>query len=252
MFGTMCKPLHAGMAARNGQYAALLAKRGFSARPDGVECSQGFADTQSPVTAIDGVLDDFGERFHTRDMLFKYHAACYGTHASIEALSRLRDAHDIDIDDVARIEIRVPTRNLKVCNLPEPRTGLEAKFSLRQVSAMALAGETTADIARFNDGVCAEPRLAGLRHKTQVTGDADLARGTSDVIVSMKDGVVYRQFGDVSVPSKDLDNQGRRLESKFITLASPVIGNEKALEIVALVQKLEQLDSLDALLQRCH
>ncbi len=252
MFGTMCKPLHAGMAARNGQYAALLAKRGFSARPDGVECSQGFGDTQSPVAAIDGVLDDFGERFHTRDMLFKYHAACYGTHASIEALSRLRDAHDIDIDDVARIEIRVPTRNLKVCNLPEPRTGLEAKFSLRQVSAMALAGETTADIARFNDGVCADPRLAGLRHKTQVAGDADLARGTSDVIVSMKDGVVYREFGDVSVPSKDLDNQGRRLESKFITLASPVVGNEKALEIVALVQKLEQLDSLDALLQRCH
>ena len=68
----------------------------------------------------------------------------------------------------------------------------------------------------------------------------------------MKDGVVYREFGDVSAPNKDLDNQGRRLESKFTTLASPVIGNDKALEIVALVQKLEQLDSLDALLQRCQ
>ena len=252
MFGTMCKPLHAGMASRNGQYAALLAKRGFSARPDGVECDQGFADTQSPVAEAEGVLDAFGERFHTRDMLFKYHAACYGTHASIEALSRLRDSHGIDIENIAKVEIRVPTRNLKVCNLLEPRTGLEAKFSLRQVSAMALAGEATADIASYNDRVCADPRLVELRHKTQVVAGADLARGTSEVIVSMKDGVVYREFGNVSVPSKDLDNQGRRLESKFVTLASPVIGDVKALEIVDLVQKLEQLESMDALLQRCQ
>jgi len=252
MFGTMCKPLHAGMAASNGQYAALLARRGFSARPDAIECSQGFADTQSPVAEAEGVLDDFGKRFHTRDMLFKYHAACYGTHASIEALTRLRNTHDIDPRSVGQVEIRVPTRNLKVCNLHEPRTGLEAKFSLRLVSAMALAGRTTSDIASFNDGVCVDPELVGLRDKTQVVGDGGLARGTSEVIVSMSDGVVYREFGNVSVPSEDLEYQGQRLEDKFVTLASPVIGDGKALEIVDLVQKLEQLDGIDELLQRCQ
>jgi 2-methylcitrate dehydratase PrpD len=252
MFGTMCKPLHAGMAARNGQYAALLAKRGFSARSDAIECGQGFADTQSPVVEPEGVLDDFGERFHTRDMLFKYHAACYGTHASIEALIRLRDAHGIDWRSVGKVEIRVPSRNLKVCNLPEPRTGLEAKFSLRQVSAMALTGKTTSDIAGYSDEICADPELVGLRDKTRVVGDDDLARGASEVIVTMNDGVAYREFGNVGVPNRDLDSQGRRLEAKFVTLASPVIGDGKALELVDLVQKLEQLESMDALLQRCQ
>jgi len=252
MFGTMCKPLHAGMAARNGQYAALLAKRGFSARRDGIECSQGFADTQSPVAAPEGVLEGFGERFHTRDMLFKYHAACYGTHASIEALTRLRNAHDIESGHVGKVEIRVPTRNLKVCNLQEPHTGLEAKFSLRQVSAMALAGKSTSDIAVYDDDICSDPALVDLRNKIQVAGDAELARGTSEVIVSMDDGVVYREFGNVSVPSKDLDNQGHRLEDKFVTLASPIIGDSKALEVVDLAQKLEQLESMDELIQRCY
>jgi len=33
MFGTMCKPLHAGMAAQNGLMAARLAARGFTSRP---------------------------------------------------------------------------------------------------------------------------------------------------------------------------------------------------------------------------
>jgi 2-methylcitrate dehydratase PrpD len=252
MFGTMCKPLHAGKAAANGQYAALLAKRGFSSRADAIECSQGFADTQSPVTETDGVLDGFGERFHTRNVLFKYHAACYGTHSSIEALTRLRNAHGIDAAKVEKIEIRVPTRNLRVCNIQEPRTGLEAKFSLRLVSAMALAGESTADIAGYTDALCSDRKLVRLRDAVRVVGDDALARGTSEVIVSMADGVVYREFGNVSIPSEDLDLQGRRLEEKFVTLASPVIGGKKAQEVVELVGNLEQLENMDTLVQRCR
>ncbi len=252
MFGTMCKPLHAGKAAANGQYAALLAKRGFSSRRDGIECSQGFADTQSPVVDPEGVLDGFGERFHTRDVLFKYHATCYGTHASIEALARLRNAHGIDSRSVDKVEIRVPSRNLNVCNIQEPRTGLEAKFSLRLVSAMALAGKSTSDIAEFDDRVCADRELVRLRDRVRVVGDDELARGTSEVIVCMNDGVVYREFDNVSAPNRDLDDQSRRLREKFLTLASPVIGDGKAREIVDLVRELEQLESMDDLIQRCQ
>ena len=47
-FGTMCKPFHAGKAAQNGLLAARLAARGFSSRPDLVECEQGFAPTHGP------------------------------------------------------------------------------------------------------------------------------------------------------------------------------------------------------------
>ena len=43
MFGTMCKPLHAGKAAYNGLLAARLAARGFTSRADVLECAQGFA-----------------------------------------------------------------------------------------------------------------------------------------------------------------------------------------------------------------
>jgi 2-methylcitrate dehydratase PrpD len=247
MFGTMCKPLHAGKAAASGQYAALLAKRGFTSRGDGIECSQGFADTQSPVAEPEGALEGFGERFHCRDFLFKYHAACYGTHSSIEALARLKAAHGIDSSAVDKVEIRVPTRNLRVCNIQEPCTGLEAKFSLRFVSAMTLAGRSTSDIASYTDAICSDRELVELRDRIRIDGDGDLARGTSEVIVSMRDGVVYREFGNVSTPSNDLEGQGRRLEDKFVTLASPVTGEETAREIVDLVRKLEELDRIDTL-----
>ncbi|MFQ5552089.1 MAG: MmgE/PrpD family protein, partial [Gemmatimonadales bacterium] len=65
-------------------------------------------------------------------------------------------------------------------------------------------------------------------------------------------GVVYREFHNVSIPSSDLEDQGRRLDDKFVTLAGPVIGDGKAREIVDLVRELELLDIMGELVQRCQ
>ena len=117
---------------------------------------------------------------------------------------------------------------------------------------MTLSGKSTSDIAGYVDDLCTDKELVRLRDRIRVIGDGELARGTSEVIVSMDDGVVYREFGNVSVPSQDLRLQGRRLEEKFVTLASPLIGDGNAHEIVQLVRNLERLKHMDELVQRCQ
>ena len=93
MFGTMCKPLHAGLAARNGLNAASLAARGLSSRADALECPQGFAATQSSDFFPEAALSDPKGGFWMYGNLFKYHAACYGTHSVIECARALRAFH---------------------------------------------------------------------------------------------------------------------------------------------------------------
>src|SRR5208282_5374636 len=94
-FGTMCKPLHAGKAAYHGLLAARLAARGFTARPDILECAQGFARTHSPDFNPERALATPPGGFHLRNNLFKYHAACYLTHAPIETARKLRAQHGV-------------------------------------------------------------------------------------------------------------------------------------------------------------
>jgi 2-methylcitrate dehydratase PrpD len=242
VFGTMCKPLHAGKAAANGLHAALLAARGFGSRADVIECDRGFAETHSPVRASVDEVEDLGAAFRIRDVLFKAHAACYSTHASIEAARALRAAHAIDPEAIEAVEIRVPVANLETCNITEPRTGLEAKFSLRLTAAMALCGRDTADIGSFRDAACVDPELVTLRDRMRVVGDDGLARGTSEMAVSMRDGSVHRRFCDVSRPETDLAKQERRLEAKFRALAGPVIGEASARDVIAMVGGLDSLD----------
>src|SRR5438067_2478691 len=106
-FGTMCKPFHAGKAAQNGLLAARLAARGFSSRADLVECVQGFAATHGPDFRPEAALADPANGFHIYANLFKYHAACYMTHAPIECGRELRDSHGVSPEAIADIALSV-------------------------------------------------------------------------------------------------------------------------------------------------
>src|SRR5271169_5674600 len=106
-FGTMCKPLHAGKAAQNGLLAARLASRGFTSRPDAIECAQGFAATQSPAFKPEAALEDPPGGFYLRGNLFKYHAACFLTHAPIECARAVATRPGFSPGQLAKIVLRI-------------------------------------------------------------------------------------------------------------------------------------------------
>jgi len=251
MFGTMSKALHAGKASANGLLSALLAGRGFGSRADAIECLHGFADTLSPACEPGAALAGLGETYALRDVLFKYHAACYSAHAAIDAAARLRALYRLDPRAIANVTVRATAASLAICDIRSPQTGLEAKFSLRLTTAMALSGRNTAEIGSYSDAACVDPELVALRDATRVVGARELAAGASEVIVRLRDGAVHRLASDVSEPNRDFEAQGRRLEGKFAALASPVIGSANARELIARVGELEHLERLDDLVRCC-
>lgn len=228
MFGTMCKPLHAGRAASTGVFAAQLAARGFTANPEGLECAQGFNATFGGAGDAEGALADLGVPRHLRDVLFKYHAACYGTHAGIDALARLREERALAAENVERVDLHVPEANLAMCNIAEPSTGLQAKFSMRFTAAMALSGTPTGDSRVFDDALCQRPELVALRDRVHVHKGSEGFSFGAEAVVHMSDGVVHRLQADAGIPEPDLARQGERLRAKFSLLAEPVLGARTA------------------------
>ncbi len=242
MFGTMCKPLHAGNAAAAGLMAARLAARGFTSNPAGIETAQGFAATQSETFDAAAAFAPVAGGFHTRNVLFKYHAACYLTHASLEACRLLRDDHGVTPEAVAGVSLKVAPGHLKVCDIPEPTTGLEAKFSLRLTTAFGLAGLDTARLDTFTDANTARPDLNALRDKVSVDPGEREVRMASDVVVELNDGRSITESFDVSRPAADLDDQWSRLETKFRSLVEPLLGAERTERLAAACRGLEAAD----------
>lgn len=141
-FGSMTKPLHAGLAARDAVIAIELAERGFTSNPLELESTGGFLDrfgdtsmgTQRELRA------SFGDRLThwsdnwVNDWGIKAYPSCFATHKAIDAALELRPR----VDNVDRITVCVQPRGAVPLITGEVTTPQAAKFSMGYVVATAL------------------------------------------------------------------------------------------------------------------
>src|SRR5438105_14943756 len=246
-FGTMCKPFHAGKASQSGLLAARLAVRGFSSRPDLVECEQGFALTHGPDFDGQAALAAPANGFHIFANLFKYHAACYLTHGPIESARVLRERHGVKPEQIARMTLSLDKSCERVCNIPAPTDGLEAKFSLRQTVAMALSGVDTASLGAYSAATATDLALVQLREKLALDFHDGWPQAAAELEVALTDGRVLKAQHDAGIPSADIAAQGERLAAKFDALAGPALGAARSSELRETIFGLDSLADVGAL-----
>jgi 2-methylcitrate dehydratase PrpD len=201
-FGSMAGHLHAGNAARGGIEAALLAERGFTAYPGIVEAPYGFYNTftgnQDPLP-VDIQLENLrtlGNPWNLINpgLMFKAFPCAHISHFGVDAGLQLRKRHNIDHRNIAEIEFRIPKVVQKVVHYPDPRTGIEGKFSLGYCLCRVLI-ERKIKISHFTDDAVNDPTTRELMRKIKwVVMDQDLNVGPfgyQEVILKMADGSVY-------------------------------------------------------------
>ena len=225
-FGTMGKPYHAGMAASNGIEAAKLSKLGFISRDDAIECDQGFFQThgwdkQIPPRAIENLGDDF----LFPEIKYKFHACCHGLHSFLEALDELKQENNFNPETIDEIAIETNPSWLKVCNIEEPKTGLEAKFSYRLTAAMSIYGKDTSNLDTYSDEICFDENMQRIRDKVKVIPNDKLSNTQSKI--SIKDG------SNNIENNHDLSDEIEKniLETKIINKSSSLLSKSKSNEI---------------------
>ncbi len=252
-FGSMTKPLHAGLAARNGVMAAALAKRGFSANENVLENPLGFSFTflgehASPPSRSDLSL---GNPF---DLLSpgrttKPYACCRDTHGCIDASLYLKKTYGISAEDVSSVKYQAGEAAGVAIHRP-PRTGLEAKLSMQYCIAVALLfGEVR--LAHFADAMIAEPELQSLMEKISGFECEGIDPLSASVTVTLKSGeehghTIRRPKGDPENPLSETE-----LITKFKDCVSGVLspqGIETSLDILLNLEKLNDVTELTHLL----
>lgn len=141
-FGTMAKPLHAGLAAKNGIMAATLAEAGVSAAADAYEGERGFVDLFAgvPRERLEAAIADFDgppaiERY---GLWQKIYPCCGSVHRPLDALLAMREDGGLRPQGVDAIDVLLP--EIEMHNLPytAPADAMQARFSLPYLLASAL------------------------------------------------------------------------------------------------------------------
>lgn len=227
MFGTMAKPLHAGRAAEAGLLAARLAQQGFTAGTGAISGPLAFAEAHGIDVDRELLALPFEERWFLREIQFKQHASCFGTHAAVEAMLGLRDS--AAVADIDEIELTVSDLLATVCAIPMPQTPLEGKFSLAFTVALALV-RGRCGVQDFVPDALADPQLQALAARVRVRYDPGVSPQRSMATVWLSDGRVLTAAADSAV----LPAVAARRETvrrKFDDLVHPVRGADRAAEL---------------------
>ena len=248
-FGSMAKPFHAGRAAQNGVLAGRLAEAGMTASADALESPVGFMKVIAPKGDVD--LESpvrFGEHWYlaSHGLGFKLFPMCYGAHRALDGIFALLKEHPFTAGEVDRIEVHA-TR-LQYANLvhTDPRTGLDAKFSMEfAMAAPILTGRVTR--AEFTDDFVQQPQVRDLLqrvHRVYLDEPPKGEKPRDCIRLFLKHGAQREQVLRVPMGHADRPPSTEALWMKF---ADCVEGALPAGEARAMFDKLQTLPHLATL-----
>jgi len=223
--GSMVKPLHAGMAARNGVMAARLAQRGFSASPHAIDGPQGYlAAMDSEQAPLDIAVADLGIRWEILEtgVTVKLYPSCAATHPPLDALIDLLRRERFTADQVHAIDVEVDSMTPGLLIHPDPATGLEAKFSMPFCAAAAVVYQRLS-IDTFDEAHIQNPAIRSLMPRVALRANEAFDRAAplsrAAVTVHLRDGRVLSQSADGArgYPNRLTDEE---LATKFFGCAS--------------------------------
>jgi 2-methylcitrate dehydratase PrpD len=130
----------------------------------------------------------------------------------------------------------------------EPRTGLEGKFSIYHVLAVALA-DGTALLEQFTDERVADPAVVAIRQRVHVHTDPAQSKDSARVALTLRDGRSLERRVAHNLGTPDNPMSERQLEDKFIALAAPVLGGDRAEQIARTCWRIRELDDVRQLVE---
>ena len=246
-FGTMTKPLHVGHASRNGAFAALLAREGFTAGEQAFEHEMGFFEVFNGAGSYDAsrVLEHWADPLDVVEpgVGVKQYPCCGSTHAPVDAVRALVDAKGIAAADVASVRVLAHPSRIPHIDRTEVGTGLEGKFSVQYCVARAIH-DGALRLAHFEDAAATDAAVQRLI--PEVTIEAGVPRESDErlavrVEITTRDGATHDWrveeavgTGGARSPIAEPD-----FRAKFDDCCTRVISADSAARLYALCSDLD-------------
>ncbi|UWG46366.1 2-methylcitrate dehydratase PrpD [Halanaeroarchaeum sp. HSR-CO] len=243
-FGTMTKPLHAGLAARSGVTSALLAADGFTAGDRAIEGDKGFWSLYSGATDAASELPPAptseGWTLVDPGIHIKKYPACYFSHTTIAATRSLLDANDIDPETVEAVHVRAAGGARDAIAYTEPETALQSKFSMPHIVAVAMTADRVS-VEYFEPSALDDETLAERRNLVEFTVDETLPYDSHAATVTIETATdTYETATDHPPWTHEQPPSRDALEAKFVEAGTQTVDEAAAREAFDRLQALDE------------
>ena len=241
-------------AARNGLFAAGLAKFGMTGPAPLFEGEKGFFNQVSGTFTL-APLAGGNNPFKILETYIKFYPAEYHAQTGIVAALELRPEIP-SVDEIVGIHIESCDACVDIIGgEPEkwrPNTRETADHSLPYCVAVAVL-DGVVSLESFETNKISDPKLVGLIQKISVTRNKELRAqypeaSPNDVRIELRSGKVLQKQvtygrGHPKNPMTD-----REVEAKFLNLAHPILAEQRMKQVLEKMWHLEDVTELSSLL----
>jgi 2-methylcitrate dehydratase PrpD len=253
-FGTMTKPLHVGLGARNGVLAAKLTQGGYTANPKAIESGFGFYQVFHQDTPIrEQPIEELGRSFALlSDGLRIKPYPCGGlTHQVIDAVLEFRAKHGPTPDMIEAVDVDVVKHTFDRIVFRIPQTGIQGKFCMPYLVARAIIdGKIGLEI--FTDSAVRDRNVLKLAERVQMNLDTnlkktDLGGRPCRVTIRLKNGQSYSREAQHARGGPELPMTEEELKEKFSECARQALSADAVQRALVHIEGLERLDDVRTL-----
>jgi 2-methylcitrate dehydratase PrpD len=252
-FGTMTKPLNAGLAAHNGAMAVLLAEKNFTAAEDVLENPSGylevFAAGKKPKLEVFSELGNPLEITTQYGIGLKPFPSCGATHTAIEAA--LEIAEEIRDDKIKTVVVGVNELAPSIAVFSEPQNPLQGKFSIQFCVASALINRAV-NRATFSKEVISDPKVRNLLRRITIRIDPRVRYNTefgSVVTVWCASGRKLERLVPLAKGKPERWMSRDELFAKFLDCTLEVLGRERVESAFESLQDIKKIESIEEIIK---
>jgi 2-methylcitrate dehydratase PrpD len=255
-FGSMTKPLHVGLAARNGVTAAKLAQSGFTANPQAIETPSGFYDAFYHGSPVDTrPIEELGKSYalETDGIRIKPYPCGGLTHPTIDATLELCAKHGITPGMIDSVDAAVTKTTYSRIAFRVPQNGIQGRFCMPYLLARAIIdGKVAVDI--FTDEAVREQNVLRLGERIEMRFDPNLKASSPGgrpcrVTMRLKNGAIYSSYKEHAKGSLEVPMTQEELAAKFTECARRVLDPQDTERTREFIERLETLSDVRPLCQ---
>ena len=238
VFGSDCKPFHAGKAAQNGLVSALLVQRGFTGTDNIFSGPRGFMGAMAKDYDLADVMEGLGQHWELPDVGLKPYSCGAGNHALIDAAIALRSRDGVRPENVKSIEGKLRQYAPNLVRHQHPVSQLDTKFSYFHAIAVGLV-DGQALPAQFTEAKAKDAVIHGVREKTRVLEDPSMGRHSASITLTLTDGRSYTEHVEHATGTPRNPMSDEQVEGKFKGLAAEVLPRDQVERATDVLWNLE-------------